>query len=182
MLLDAAREVFAESGFDGATVRAIAARASVDPSMINHWFGGKQNLFAQAVLRLPFQPGDFVATAVAGPLDGLGDRLLRTFLSAWDSHPNAFPALVRGAASHELATEGFRDLVTSTILGPITEQVSADDAGLRATLCGAQLVGVGMARYVIRLEPIVSATPDVLADAVAPTLQRYLTGDISAGV
>src|SRR3979411_792922 len=57
-LVTAARELFGESGYDGATVRAIATRAGVDAAMVNHWFGSKEGLFVKAVLRLPLSPRD----------------------------------------------------------------------------------------------------------------------------
>ena len=50
---------------------------------------------------------------------------------------------------------------------------------LRAALAGSQLIGLVMARYVIRIEPLASADADTVAAAVAPTLQRYLTGDLT---
>ncbi|MDQ3789684.1 MAG: TetR/AcrR family transcriptional regulator, partial [Actinomycetota bacterium] len=84
-LLNAAREVFIEQGFDGATVRAIAGRAGVDAAMVNHWFGGKEGLFAEAVLKLPFNPQDIVEILVGAPADDIGQTIVRTFLTRWDA-------------------------------------------------------------------------------------------------
>ncbi|HEX2131257.1 MAG TPA: helix-turn-helix domain-containing protein, partial [Actinophytocola sp.] len=84
-LLDAARAVFSEHGYDGATVRAIAARAEVDAAMVNHWFGSKEGLFAEAVLKLPFNPRDVVERLLDGEVDSLGERIVRTFITVWDT-------------------------------------------------------------------------------------------------
>src|SRR6185369_590681 len=84
-LIEAARAVFAENGYDGATVRAIATRAGVDAAMVNHWFGSKEGLFIKAVLQLPFDPADIFQRLSDGPADTLGERIVRTFLNTWDA-------------------------------------------------------------------------------------------------
>lgn len=180
-LLDAAREVFSENGYEGATVRAIAARAGVDAAMVNHWFGNKESLFAQAVLSLPFNPQDVVATLMTGELDTLGERIVHRFVSVWDaSSGGSFPALVRSLASHGQAAIGLRDFLIENILSRIVSRIETDQPELRATLCASQLVGIGMARYVAGFEPLRSADVDVVAAAAGPTLQRYLTGDLGS--
>lgn len=180
-LLDAARAVFSESGYEGATVRAIAARAGVDAAMVNHWFGGKESLFAQAVLQLPFDPQDIVTLLLEGDVDNLGERIIRRFVSVWDSTSGGtFPALVRSLASHDQAAIGLRDFLVKNILSQIISRIEADHPQLRATLCASQLIGIGMVRYVARFEPLGSADVETLVAAVAPTLQRYLTGDLGS--
>lgn len=180
-LLDAARQVFSENGYEGATVRAIAARAGVDAAMVNHWFGTKEALFARSVLALPFEPQDVVDTLVSGGLDSLGERIVRRFVTVWDSSSGGtFPALVRSLASHDKAAVGLRDFLVENILSRIAERIDADQPQLRATLCASQLVGIGMARYVAGFEPLRSVDREVVVAAVAPTLQRYLTGDLGS--
>jgi AcrR family transcriptional regulator len=178
-LLDAAREVFSESGYEGATVRTIAARAGVDAAMVNHWFGGKDSLFAQAVLKLPFEPQDIVATLLEGGQDTLGERIVRRFVTVWDSTAGGtFPALVRSLASHDQAAVALRDFLVEAILRQIIARLDTDHPELRATLCASQLIGVGVVRYVARFEPLGSADVETVVAAVAPNLQRYLTGDL----
>jgi AcrR family transcriptional regulator len=180
-LLDAARAVFSQSGYEGATVRAIAARAGVDAAMVNHWFGGKDSLFAQAVLQLPFDPQEVVQTLLEGELETLGERIVRRFVSVWDSSDGGmFPALVRSLASHDQAAIGLRDFLIENILDRIMARIEADHPRLRATLCASQLIGIGMVRYVARFEPLGSADAETVVAAVAPTLQRYLTGDLGS--
>ena len=177
-LLAAAREVFTEQGFDGATVRAIAARAEVDAAMVNHWFGGKQGLFAAAV-QLPVTP-EFVRDAVfaAGPVEELGARVVRQFITVWDaSGGGAFTTLVRSAATQESAAAMLREFITS-VFGTLLKELGVDQPELRLGLFGSQIAGLGLARYVMRLEPIASADIDTLVSTIGPTLQHYLTGEV----
>jgi AcrR family transcriptional regulator len=178
-LLEAARAVFSESGYDGATVRTIATRAGVDAAMVNHWFGSKEGLFAKAVLQLPFDPDDLVRTLLDGEEVDLGARIVRTFLTRWDgTGGEVFQALMRSVAGHEQAGHVLRDLFLRRLFGKLVGQLSQDRTELRASLCASQLIGIGMIRYVAKFEPLASADIEILVAAVAPNIQRYLTGDI----
>lgn len=177
-LLDAARVEFTERGFDSATVRSIAARAGMDPAMVNHWFGGKDGLFV-AALELPVNPEQIVRQVLDGDPDQVAERILRTFLSVWDANGGgALTALVRSVASHEAAARMMREFVSRVIFGRIVSRVAPDQFELRTALCGTQMTGLAMVRYVIRLEPLASAEPDTVVAAIAPNLQRYLTGSL----
>jgi AcrR family transcriptional regulator len=178
-LLNAARAVFAERGFDGATVRLIAERAGVDPAMVNHWFGGKEALFT-AALDLPVDPATLISQVVPGDPERLGERIVSRFLTVWDHAGGGRPlaALIRSVASHETAARMVREFVTRILLRRVVETVAPDRPDLRAALVGSQIVGLGMVRYVLRLEPLASADHPTVIAAVAPTLQRYLTGPL----
>lgn len=177
-LLEAARTVFGESGYDGATVRAIATRAGVDAAMVNHWFGSKEGLFAQAVLKLPFDPNDLFKDLRDGPDDEFGERIVRTFLTRWDgAGGDVFQALIRSVAGHEQATHVLRGFFQS-FFTKIIGEMGSDQPELRTSLCATQLVGMGMIRYVAKFEPFASADIETLVTAVAPNVQRYLTGKI----
>lgn len=178
-LLAAARIEFTERGYDQARVRSMAAAAGVDPAMVNHWFGGKDGLFT-AAMDLPVDPAYVVGQILGGGPDEAGKRIVRTFLSVWDPYQGGpFAAMLRSVSSHEQAARMMREFVTDRIFGPLAASLDADQPRLRATLCGSQVVGLGMARYVIRLEPIATADVETLVAAIGPTLQRYLTGDLS---
>ncbi|MGH3828457.1 MAG: TetR/AcrR family transcriptional regulator [Pseudonocardiaceae bacterium] len=175
-LLDAARVEFTERGFDGATVRAIAQRAEVDPAMVNHWFGGKEALFV-AAMEIPVDPEKIVLGILDGDPERSGERILRAFLSVWDAEGGgAMAALIRSVASHEGATRMMREFLGQMIFGRVVPAVAPDQHKLRAALCGTQMAGLAMIRYVIRLEPLASADHDTVVTAIAPNLQRYLTG------
>lgn len=178
-LLDAARVEFAERGYEGATVRVIADRAGVDPAMVNHWFGGKEALFT-ASLELPINPAEILAAIVPGDPDELGARIVRRFLGIWDATGGGpLAALMQSVASHESAARMLREFITTVLVARIVESVAPDQPQLRAALCGSQLFGMGLVRYVLKLEPLASADPDTVVAAVAPTLQRYLNGTIT---
>jgi AcrR family transcriptional regulator len=177
-LLDAARAEFAERGFDGATVRAIAERAGVDPAMVNHWFGGKEQLFT-AALEFPVDPSTLATTLAPGDPQQLGERIVELFLTVWDRGGGGpMSALIRSVAGHPAAAAMMRQLVSRLLIKRIVEPVAPDRPELRASLCASQLVGLGMVRYVLRLEPLASADHPTVVAAVAPNLQRYLTGPL----
>jgi AcrR family transcriptional regulator len=178
-LLNAAREVFIEQGFDGATVRAIASRAGVDAAMVNHWFGGKEGLFGEAVLKLPFNPQDILSDLLTADAEHIGDAIVRRFVTTWDTTGGGvFTALMRSVASHEEAAMMLRDFFFKHIFKHVIGRLAPDNHELRATLVATQIVGMGMIRYVAKFEPFASADVDIVSAAVAPTLQRYITGKI----
>lgn len=178
-LLRAGLEVFTEQGYGRATVRTIATRAGVDPAMVNHWFGGKEGLFVHAV-SLPVNPAEIVDQVMRGDPEHAADRIVRQFLKIWDGAGGGeFVALVRSIATHEASTHMLREFITQALFGKLTRRLGTDQPDLRAALCASQVVGLGMARYVVHLEPLASADHDTVAAAVAPNLQRYLTGDLN---
>lgn len=177
-LVDAAREVFAEVGYNDATVRIIATRAGVDPAMVNHWFGGKEALFTVAV-QIPVDPTTLIPELLAGDREHLAERILHRFLAVWDDvGGGSFAALVRSVASHSSAVRLLREFVATVVINRLIRELDMDRPDLRAALGASQIVGLGMMRYVVQLEPLASADHDTLVAAIAPNLQRYLTGDL----
>ncbi len=176
-VLAAARERFAQQGYEATTMRQVAGDAGVDPALVHYFFGTKADLFVAAV-EYPVNPADVIATVLAAPRAQIGETLLRTFVAIWDER-GATPlfALLRSAADHEHAAALLREFITHEVVGRIAREIEADAADLRATLCGSQVVGLAMVRYVLRVEPLASADVDTLAAWIGPTLQRYLAGD-----
>jgi AcrR family transcriptional regulator len=178
-LLAAARAEFSERGYEGATVRAIADRAGVDPAMVNHFFGGKEGLFTSS-LDLPVDLASMINEIVPGDPERLAERIVGRFLHVWDATGGGqMVMLVRSIAAHEAAARMMREFVSRVILTRVVGAVAPDQHELRAALAGTQLIGLGMVRYVLKLEPLASADPPTVVAAIAPNLQRYLTGDIS---
>lgn len=178
-ILAAAREQFAAHGYDGATIRGIATAAGVDPALVHHYFGTKERVFV-AAMELPFVPADVTGALVAGDQDGMGERLARLFVSVWGNPMTRAPflALIRSALGHEMAATMLRQFVRGALLSPLASALAAPDRELRIELCASQLIGLGLARYVIRIEPLASAEDEEVIALVAPTLQRYLTGPL----
>lgn len=180
-LIDAAREIFAEHGYNDSTVRAIATRAGVDPAMVNHWFGGKEALFTAAV-QIPVDPAVLLPELLAGDPEKLAERILRRFLTVWDeAGGGAFAALARSVATHGSAVRMLREFVATVVFGKLARELRMDRPDLRAALGATQIVGLGMMRYVVELEPLASADHDTVVAAIAPNLQRYLTGELATG-
>ncbi|MFY1595165.1 TetR family transcriptional regulator [Micromonospora sp. WMMD737] len=180
-ILDAARAAFAERGFDGASIRAVAAAAQVDPALVHHYFGSKDRLFL-AAMHAPVDPAELLPRVLAGDRAGLGERLVRTFLGVWDSPAGtAGVALLRSAVSNEWTARLLREFLVTQVLRRILDQLDVDPAELplRGSLVASQLIGLAMMRHVVRLEPVASAAPETLVAAVGPTVQRYLTGDLA---
>ncbi|MEP6695677.1 MAG: TetR family transcriptional regulator [Pseudonocardiales bacterium] len=179
-ILSAARAAFARHGYDGATVRGIGAAAGVDPALVHHYYGTKQGLFV-AAMEFPVEPATVLPALLAPGVDGLGERLLRFFLALWENADGRSPflALIRGAVSHEESAALLREFVTREVLGRVAAAVNESQPQLRATLVGSQMVGLAMARYVIRIEPLASADIETVVAAVAPTVQRYLAGPLA---
>jgi AcrR family transcriptional regulator len=179
-ILAAAKEAFAELGYDKASIRHIATSAGVDPALVHHYFGAKDQLFL-AAMEVPIDPGKAIQEVLAGGLDGIGERLVRMFLTVWDS-PAGVPAaaIVRSAASHEWSARILREFITSQILRRVVDRLGLDpkEGPLRATLVASQLTGLILTRYIIKIEPIASVPRETLVAAVAPTIQRYLSGPL----
>jgi AcrR family transcriptional regulator len=179
-VLAAARTAFAEKGFDGATIRGIATGAGVDPALVHHYFGNKDKLFLAAV-EAPADPEDLLPEVLAGGPDDLGRNLLRMFLRVWDGPARpAGLALVRSAVGSEWTAKLLREFLVARVLRRVvgTLDLPQSERDARGALVGSQLIGLVMARYVLKLEPLASASREELVDAIAPTLQRYLTGDV----
>ncbi len=181
-ILAAARGAFAELGFDRATIRGIAAAAGVDPALVLHYFGSKEQLFGDA-LQIPVKPGEVLRQVMGQRVDDMGATLVRTFLEAWEPEESRKPlvAMVRSAMTNETALALVRDYLGRRVFGPITQALDAPDAELRATLMGSQFIGLAMMRYIAHIEPLASASVEQLVTALGPTMQRYLTGDLGSG-
>ncbi len=178
-VLAAAKQAFGEGGYGATSVRGVARSAGVDPSLVLHFFGSKDGLF-EAAVALPLDPAETVAGLLAEGPDRLGERVVRTFLQIWDGTPGQGPmlAMLRGAVSHEDSAARLRDLLLRVVLRPLAEGAGGDRPDERAALLASQVAGLALARYVLRLEPLASASADELAPLIGPTLQRYLTGEL----
>jgi AcrR family transcriptional regulator len=179
-ILEAARETFAQRGFDKASIRAIATSAGVDPALVHHYFGTKDKLFL-ASMNAPADPAELIPKALAGGPDGVGERLVAVFLGVWDSPAGAAGvALLRSAVNSEWAARLMREFVVTQVLRKAVSELPVDpaQAPLRSSLVASQLAGLALVRYVVKIEPLASAPAEVVVAAVGPTVQRYLTGDL----
>ncbi|ARP70244.1 TetR/AcrR family transcriptional regulator [Streptomyces pluripotens] len=169
-ILAAARERFASDGYERATIRAIAKDAHIDPSMVMRYYGSKDGLFAAAValdLRLP----DLGQV----PRDEVGQALVGHFLDLWEENEE-LTAVLRVGATNQAGAERMQSIFREQLL-PVTAQVCPDPEQVpaRTALCAAQLLGLALTRYVLRLPPAVALTREDMVAWLGPTVQRYLT-------
>ncbi|MGW5362762.1 TetR/AcrR family transcriptional regulator [Actinopolymorpha pittospori] len=175
-ILRAARQRFAADGYERATIRAIAADAEIDPSMVMRYYGNKEGLFAAAAdidLRLP----DLETV----PLRQAGERLVRHFLERWegDLSDEALLVVFRSAVTNESAAAKLREVFGAQVAQRLAVVVrDPAEVPVRAALVSTQLLGVALCRYVLRLPPVVALDVDTLVANLAPTVQRYLTGPL----
>ncbi|MGH2749258.1 MAG: TetR family transcriptional regulator [Actinomycetota bacterium] len=179
-ILAAATRAFAELGYERATIRHVAKEASVDPALVHHYFGSKRALFV-AAMNLPVNPAELVEGLIAtGETDTLAERVLRTMMGVWDHEQSRAPlvALIRSAMSDDDAATMVREFITVELVGRLVRAAGDDRPDLRVALLSTQIMGLLTMRYVLRLEPLASADVDTVVGAVAPNLQRYLTGPL----
>ena len=163
--------MFAARGFEQTTVRAVAAEAGVDASMVMRYFQSKAGLFTAAV-STDLQVPD-LSSVLAG---GRGELLVRYFVSRWEepAGDDKLIALLRTAVTSDAVAEQVQATLSQRLAGPIAA-LGAEQAPERAALIAAQLLGLGLCRYILRFEPLASLPADDVVAAVAPSVQRYLT-------
>ncbi len=178
-ILASARASFAEVGFAGTTIRRVASSAGVDPALVHHYFGTKDDLFL-AALEFPVDPREVLDEAFAQGLDSAAERFLATVIAVWDDEGSQLPlvAMVRSGLGDERGAALLTDGLARLILGPLVRHLPEPEAELRAGLVASQMMGVIVVRYVLRLEPLASMPSSQLVSLVAPTVQRYLTGTL----
>jgi AcrR family transcriptional regulator len=175
-ILEAARRQFAAHGYDRATMRAIAGEAGVDPSLIHHYFGTKDQLFA-ASIDMPKQAANAVRAIRSEDPDQLGRRLAETFFMIWEQEEarTSLLGILRSATGGEdQAAAAFRQYLSSVLLESIAPKIGRERGRLRAVLMASHLVGIAMTRYVVRVEPVASASIEQIVDLVAPRIQSYV--------
>ena len=152
-ILAAARSQFAARGFSGASLRSIAREAGVDASLISHYFGDKSQLLV-ATMQLPVNPIEKIAGVVADGPDGMAERLLRTFLTAWEPHRDVFSTLVRTTLGGGDTEAPMLQLARNVLITSLLDVLEGDDRELRATLIAGQLIGMATLRFVVELDPL----------------------------
>ncbi|WP_106397164.1 TetR/AcrR family transcriptional regulator [Actinocorallia populi] len=173
LIVKAARELFAEKGFDGTSLRAVARAAGVDPALVHHFFAGKEALFVEA-MEFPVDPTRLVPLILQGPREEIGERLVRVFLGLLgdeETRPRLL-AIVRSAVTSEQGATMVREFMTAAMLERLAEALAVPPT--RVGLVAAQMIGVVMVRYVLEAEPLARATDEELVELLAPVVQRYL--------
>ncbi|MFZ0139596.1 MAG: TetR family transcriptional regulator [Aeromicrobium sp.] len=173
-ILAAARSQFAARGLNGASLRSIAREAGVDASLISHYFGDKSQLMV-ATMQLPVNPIEKIAGVVAGGPDGMAERLVRTFLNAWDPHREVFSTLVRTTLGGGDTEAPMLQLARSVLIAKLLEVLEGENRELRATLIASHIIGMATLRYVAELEPLADAPIEDVVAAYAPSMQLLIS-------
>jgi AcrR family transcriptional regulator len=175
----AARRQFGERGYSETTIRSIADAAGVDPALVLQFFGSKDALFT-ASIDWPFDPATEVAAVLGNDPSTVGRRLVRLFVKTWDadSGRNPIVAQLRAAMTREPAERQLREFLDREILTPLVSGLGSDQPATRTNLVAAQLVGLGVVRYVLRFEPLASLPPARVVDLIGPGVQAALSGPL----
>jgi AcrR family transcriptional regulator len=186
-IVQAAKRVFAAKGYDGASLRAVAREAEVDPALVHHYFDGKASLFV-AAMALPFDPRavpvhEHPGLTDAQPGSSAGTVVITGFLSMWDRAEgtgSSFASCVGGMAASTNVADAMREFVAERIWekSPVNEGESDDLTRQRRALVSSQLMGLAFIRYILRVPPISRTTPEEIARWAGPTLDRYMVGPI----
>jgi AcrR family transcriptional regulator len=170
-ILAAARATFAARGYERTTIRAVAARAGIDASMVMRYFRSKAGLFTAAAT-MDLQVPDLRSA----PASRRGELLVRVFISRWEDpvRDDELIVLLRTAVTSETVAGQLETVLGQLITEPIAA-LGGEQAAERGTLIAAQLLGLALCRYILCFEPLASLTADEVVAAVAPSVQRYLT-------
>ena len=177
VVLEAARAEFAARGYEKASMRAIGRAAGVDAALLHHYFGSKDRLF-MAAMEFPVEPKAVVELVLSGDRATIGERVAEFLLSVWEQ-PAALErllALLRAAATTEQVAQLMRGFVQEELVHRVAEELGVEQGELRTELMLSQILGLAMARYVLKVEPLASATRAELVPLLAPTFQGYLGG------
>jgi AcrR family transcriptional regulator len=176
-IIKAARAAFLEQGYAATTIRAVARQAEVDPALVYHYFADKPGLFV-ATLELPADPRRVKEESSRGGFSGA--RLVERFLAQWeqDSHRpgQSFIALAQATSASPEVARGLREFLAERVWSQ--PPIDGDPKAIQRTqaLVSAQLVGTAWTRYILRVEPLASASREEVAALVGPSIDRLMAG------
>ena len=181
-IVEAAKRVFAAKGYDGASLRAVAREAGVDPALVHHYFDGKASLFV-AAMALPFDPAEVAGHAPEAGVGGgsVGAGIVLGFLAMWDKAEgsgSSFASCVAAMATSTSVADAMREFVAERVWRgkPVQSDETEAMTLKRRTLVSSQLMGLALTRYILRMPPISTSTPAEIAQWAGPTLDDYLFG------
>jgi AcrR family transcriptional regulator len=179
LILEAARQLFASAGYDAASIRAVAEEAGVDPALVMYYFSSKQGLL-QAAMEWPVDIDEIARGIFEGDPERTGERLARMVCSLWEDEKTRHPlaVILRNAVQNEEAARLASEFVKHVLVGQLVARTDDASAPLRGLLAHSTLVGLVTIRYILGIEPLASASTEEVVQAVGPTLQRYLRGDL----
>jgi AcrR family transcriptional regulator len=174
-IISAARGQFAAKGYDKASIRGIARDAGVDPALVHHYFAGKAQLFAETI-EVSVDPAVIVGRIFEGDRARLGWRVVETFLLVWDrpDRRETLAALLRSSMTSDEGARVLREFLSREVFGRIAAATGVPDPQLRGSLAGAQMLGVAVMRYILKVPALVDVSNEVLVERLGPVLQAHL--------
>jgi AcrR family transcriptional regulator len=169
-ILEEARRLFAEEGYDRTTIREVAAAAEINPSLVVRYYGSKEGLFAAAAnfdLAIP----DLSEV----PRSELGTTLVRHFLRRWDARGEDLPALLRVAVTYEPARERLFEMFRDQVAPALAKICGPDRVAVCAALVATQTIGLAFTRFVVRFPPVMALSDELIIERLGATIQTYLT-------
>lgn len=179
-IVAAARDEFAEHGWAGTTIRAVARGADVDPALVYHYFGSKEGLL-DAATNPPQKWLDSIAKVWTTPVDQLGTALITLLLASWadDEIGPTLRAILQTAAHEPSTREKLRRVVEGSLMGVSELGSDERDRLMRSGLVSSQMMGFALMRYVWKIEPVASMSNEEVIAAITPNLQHYVNGDLT---
>ena len=170
-ILNAARELFAEQGFERTTIRGVAAVAGVDPALVMQYYGSKEGLFAAAA-----RWSDTDQRVLRASLADLPDAALADLFSHFEdsAHRDSMIALMRNCLTHPSAAAVMRDDVMCERRDALAAKIEGPDTQLRAGLVAACMMGLAMARYLLEVPPVAGASREDVERLFRPALQALV--------
>lgn len=180
LVLDTARGLYARQGYLTTTIKGVASAAGVAPDLVKRYYKNREELFA-AALRLPFDPVTSIAKLLNPGIDGLGERLVRWTIDMLDDPAvrDQIMLMVRDAKSATNVVTTLREFIETVVIDRVAATLRVPDARMRVVLATSYLIGVAGTRYVLRIEPLASASADDIVRMVAPAAQSALTASWS---
>jgi AcrR family transcriptional regulator len=176
-IVEAARAAFSEDGYAEASLRGIARRAGVDPALVHHYFSDKAALFVET-MALPIDPRRIKDDVAAKGFSG--ERLVERFLAQWErpgeSGSPMFVGLVQAMVSSPEVGENMRQFIIERIGLHGAPGDDEETRMRRRSLVSSQLLGIAWTRYIMRMEPMASASRADVARWAGPTIDRYASG------
>jgi len=173
-IIAAAQSGFAEYGYDRTSFRQIAATAGVDPALVVHYFGTKQQLFVAAMLPL-FEVPKLLPDALAGDRASIGHRLANLFVTLITNEATRklMLGMFRSVSSEEQAASIVRNFVQGAIVDQVQQHLPGPNQALQANIVSGQLIGIFVARHIVKIEPLASVSNEELIEYLAPRLQAH---------
>jgi AcrR family transcriptional regulator len=172
-ILDAATRSFFAAGYERTTIRAVAAAADVDAGLVMHYFGSKQALFRRVIDAAPVpqidaEPGHAAEHILAGLAERLAQEPVAslTILRSMLTTPEAAEAI--GSAGRRYQAN-------------LAQAIPTDDAGLRAAVINAVLLGITVSRHLLKYDELADADPARIIELLRPALVSLANGDDGDG-